>query len=286
MALIRYKSVSRAAAELGISQPGLSKIIQALEVHFETELFHRLGRRLVINHQGTLLIGRAERHLESWRSLKASLLPDADGLHGLLVLGATSSIANNVLPNIIARFGQRNPKLTIRLIAGNYKTTLQNLLDHDIDLGLVASDCYAAGVESTFWRQDQLQIFCSIQHPLASYPPQSVSDFVHYEWYGREQGSSTRMLFEKALRDSGVVPKVRIELSSNEAVIKAVIAGRGLACLSSSALIDYLANKTIVCLPCPWLLLKRPWNIVHLHQRISSPAITQFRDQILSIHET
>lgn len=283
VALVRYQSVTRTARELGVSQPLVTKAIQALERRLQCELFHRLGRRLVLSPSGAALFPRAEQIVDHVRALGNELPGAVPGLQGTLRLGVTSTIANTLLPVLVVEFAKQHPRVKVQVEVANYRSTLLSLQEHRIDLGLVAADCQEDSMEVLHWMWDSLEIFCAPGHPLAA-RPWHLADLQAMDWVVREPGSGTRTLFDQSLQKLKVAPQIRLELGSNEAVLGAVLAGAGIGFLSSLLLQPHLEAGRIKILRPPGFPVTRPFQLVGLQSRITSQLLSAFQDFLRNLN--
>lgn len=156
IAAAKSLSFTRCAEQLYISQPAVSKHIGELESRYKAQLFERHGSRLVLTDAGRTLLAYAERITDEYRKLQYEMSLKTDREGGRLRLGASSTIAQYLLPRVLARFTVRFPDVRVSLISGNSQQIEQALARHDIDLGLVESASHHQGLHYMKFVPDEL----------------------------------------------------------------------------------------------------------------------------------
>src|SRR5262249_27547605 len=155
------------------------------------------------------------------------LMTDAEQANpvGHLLIGASSTIGNYVLPQIISKFIQNFPRSQLSLQVSNTEQVIRQIVNFEIDIGFIEGNCYAEELLVTPWRQDKLIIIAAPQHALSQKPKLTSHDLKTARWILREKGSGTREQFEVAMK-AQVVPF--LELSHTEAIKKSVETGVGI----------------------------------------------------------
>lgn len=136
---------TKCAEQLYISQPAVSKHIGELESRYKVQLFERSGSRLALTEAGRVMLEHAERIADGYRRLQYEMDLFTDRLGGELKVGASTTIAQYVLPQVLARFTARFPEVKVSLVSGNSEQVEAALARHDTDLGLVESSARHPG---------------------------------------------------------------------------------------------------------------------------------------------
>lgn len=136
---------TKCAEQLFISQPAVSKHIGELESRYKVQLFERSGSRLALTEAGRVMLEHAERIADGYRRLQYEMDLFTDRLGGELKVGASTTIAQYVLPQVLARFTARFPDVKVSLASGNSEQVEAALARHDTDLGLVESSARHPG---------------------------------------------------------------------------------------------------------------------------------------------
>lgn len=280
LAAARHENLSKAAESLSLSQSAASGALKELEQQFNLQLFDRVGKRLRLNDFGRLLQPRAEELLERARELEALL--GGRVVSGLIKLGATLSIGNYLAVPLIARYMEENPGSRVLLEVGNTATITEKVLRYELDMGLIEGELNHPDLDIRPWRDDELVVFCSPDHPLASRKQLSEADLLASQWILREQGSGTRQAFDRAMHD--LLPRLNIvlELQHTEAIKRAVEGGLGLGCLSRVTLEDAFASGRLLPLSLPQRDFRRRFYLVLHRQKYQSAAMAQWLDLLWS----
>lgn len=156
IAAARTLSFTRAAEQLYISQPAVSKHIGELEARYRTSLFVRRGSRLVLTDAGRTMLAAAERLAEDYRRLEYEMSLCSSHAEGELRLGASTTVAQYLLPPILAHFTARYPGVRVSVFSGNSGQVEEALAGQAIDLGMVESVSRRQGLHYTLFRPDEL----------------------------------------------------------------------------------------------------------------------------------
>ncbi len=279
-AVAAHGSVRRAAEQLHLTQPALSMALADLERQLDTRLFDRERGRLHLSMRGRELLPLAQEILERMQDLERRAGNIADTLGGELRLGASNTVGNYLVNELLGDFVAAYPEVAVQLRVANTNTIVDDVLSHALDLGCVEGPVCHPQLEILAWREDTLVVCARPDHPLAHRKRLRAKDFADTGWIVRESGSATRTQFERTL---AALPDVRVvlELGQVEAIKQAVGAGLGLALLPRVALDDALAAKRLVRLPTPFLDLRRQLSLVIHRKRYRGPVMQAFLTQVL-----
>lgn len=249
-----------ASQALFLTQSACSMALSNFESQLGCRLFERRGKKLLLNEVGRAVHRYSQGIIRQAEELEY-LTSEQSGNEqiGELVVSASSTIGNYVLPKVILEFMNRYPKIKIHLKVVNTAKVVEHLKQGESDLGFVEGSCTANELEVLPWLKDQLVIVASNHHPLAGSKKMPLSSLYKACWVMREQGSGTREKFEAAL-DKPITPF--LELGHTEAIKQAILTGSGVACLSKAAVVDMLQLQMLVELKCPSLQLEREFNLV------------------------
>lgn len=274
VAISRTESVSRAAEELALSQSATSTALSELERQFDLQLFDRVGKSLRINETGRQLLPRAVELLDRAHEIEALLQGHAG--FGYMKIGATLTVGNYLATLLVARFLQEHPESRIQLQVHNTSTIVQQILHHELDLGLIEGETHHPDIEVQPWIADELVVFSAPGHRLAKTGNVSISDLIQEPWILREKGSGTRETFDRALRDQYSKLNIRLELEHTEAIKRAVESGLGIGCISRLALKDAFRRGSLVPLVTPELDLGRYFYFLWHKQKYQTAGMREF----------
>ncbi len=274
LAVAGHENVSRAAEELALSQSAASTALKELEQRFDLALFDRVGKRLQLNEAGQLFRPRAAALLAQAREAENYLLRHSEV--GELKVGATLTIGNYLAINTMARFMQRHPGARLELTVENTAAVARRVRNFDLDIGLVEGEIQEPDLEVSYWRDDDLCLFCAPEHPWAGRRKLSDKDLIQADWIVREKGSGTRQAFDRAM--TGILPelKIKLALQHTEGIKRAVEAGLGIGCLSRLTLKEAFARGSLLPLAAPQRNWTRQFYFIIHKQKYHSLGIQEW----------
>ncbi len=276
VAISRTDSVSRAAEALSLSQSATSTALSEFERQFDLQLFDRVGKSLRINEAGQQLLPRAVELLDRAKEIE-NLMHGHAGF-GHLKIGATLTVGNYLATILVARFLQEHPESRIQLQVHNTSTIVQQIANHELDLGLIEGDCHHPDIEVQPWIADELVIFSAPNHPLAKQKKISLEQLLNETWILREKGSGTRATFDRAFQNHHAQLKIRLELEHTEAIKRAVESGLGIGCISKLALKDAFRRGSLVPIATPNLEFGRFFYFLWHKQKYQTAGMREFLD--------
>jgi DNA-binding transcriptional LysR family regulator len=249
LATAHFQNISKAADSLAMSQSAASSALKELEQQFDILLFDRVGKRLQLNEQGRLIRSRTEALLEQAQELEQALLQHQEA--GPVKVGATLTIGNYLAVTILSDLLQEHPDAEVNLIVANTQNIMQQVLNYDIDIGMIEGEIQHAELDIIPWRTDDLCVFCSPNHPLANRKELTDIDLQKNSWVLRESGEGTRQGFDRAMYGILSQIPISVELQHTEAIKRAVSHGLGLGCLSRISVEDALKRGDLIELAVP-----------------------------------
>jgi len=236
-AVARQQHVTRGAKSLHLAQSAASAAIANLEAHFDTKLFDRVGRSIVLTEAGRLLLAEATAVLARAESAEQAMMELSGLRRGALLVQASQTIAGYWLPRHLLAFRRAYPDIDVRLSIANTAQVAFAVREGIADLGFVEGDIEDPKIVAESIAKDSLVLVVGHGHPWISRKQVVTADLVNSEWVLREKGSGTRSMFEAALNKAGLSTaalRVTMELPSNDAVRAAVEAGMGATVISAS----------------------------------------------------
>jgi LysR family transcriptional regulator, transcriptional activator of the cysJI operon len=247
--LVEVNNFTKASEILHISQPSVSLHIKNLEQEFQTTLFIRSPKSVQITPTGEILYKRAKQMMAIAEAAKEDILTYHQEIQGTLVIGASFTIGEYILPPIIASLQQKFPQLELQVIIGNTKEIIQYTKLLQVDIGLIEGQADDHELLIKPFMQDELFIVSASNHPLAKESIITVEDLQQQNWVAREEGSGTRYYLDHLFRANGLQVSSLLTISSNQGVKESVIQGLGLSLLSASVIERELKNGDIKILP-------------------------------------
>lgn len=254
-------SVRAAAERLYLTQPAASMALAELERHLDAPLFARSHGRLHLNERGRDLLPMAREVIERLEEMRRRATDAPHQLRGSLRLGASNTVGNYLVGELLGGFAQAHPQVSVRLEVDNTHGIVAAIREHRLDIGCVEGMVMQPDIEVHPWRTDSLVVCARPDHPLALHRHLEATDFAAAHWIMREPGSATRALCERALASLPPGETV-LELGQIEAIKQAVIAGLGLAFLPEVAVGDAVAAGRLKVLDTPFLDMHRRLSLV------------------------
>lgn len=197
-------SFTKASQELFVSQPAITKHIQELEATYQTRLFDRQGSKISLTESGRLLLEHCERILEDYKRLEYEMHLLHNEYIGELKLGASTTIAQYVLPPLLGSFIGKFPQVNLSLLNGNSREIEAALQEHRIDLGLVEGVFRLPNLKYTTFLEDELVAVVHSKSRLQLPEEITPQDLPAIPLVLRERGSGTLDVIERSLQKHGV----------------------------------------------------------------------------------
>ena len=277
-AVAKHLSFTKAADALFMTQPAVTFQIRQLEEQFNTRLFDRTHGRITLTPAGQMALDYAERILGLSAELD-TLLKEASGqLGGPLLIGASTTIAEFLLPQILGEFKVRAPGTVPRLFVANSEAVQARIVERTLDLGFIEGDSHLPSLVTDVCCDDELQVVCTPGHPLAKLKSATPKSLTEHAYISREPGSGTREVIDHYLQNAGVAPdsmQVVMELGSPEAVKGLVATGLGFAIMSRATVVKETQLGQLVQIPLA-PRLHRQLSVVYPKERFHSRLVSEF----------
>ena len=273
-------SFTRAARELHLTQPAVSQQMKLLEADVGLPLFDQIGRKVQLTSAGTELLRYANQMLDLVRETGEALAALKGLKRGVLKLGAVST-AKYFAPSLLAAFTPDYPEVRIKFSVGTREEVIKQMAANDIDLVIMGRPPRELDTIAEPFAQHPLVIIAAPDHPLARKRRIQLKELAAENFLIREDGSGTRASLEHVFREHGVTYRASMEMSSNETIKQAVMAGLGVSFISMHTLGLELKARKLVTLDVAGLPLVRDWYVIHLRDKRLSPIAAAFRTFLL-----
>lgn len=253
-------SFTKAAADLFITQPAVTKHIQELEQHYKVQLFERQGNQIKLTKQGRVMLQYAEQLLTIYRKMEFDLNSFSDSHKGILQLGASTTISQYVIPSALAEFHRKYKDVNIKLLNGNTEQIEQALLNNDIDLGIIEGKSKNKGIKYTAYLKDEIVLVSNINNPLTKQSSVTIEELKNIRLLVREAGSGTLDVLAHALKPFGLnfsQLTIEMELGSTEAIKTYLRNSNCMAFLSVHSVFTELTNKVFGIVDIEGLTIER-----------------------------
>ncbi len=276
-----HLSFARTSEQLHLTQAGVSLQIKQLEEMAGFALFERRGRKVALTEAGEVLLRYGQRILDALKDADAALSA-LKGLTGGRIRVGVVSTAKYFAPALLARFQARYPGVRVSLSVNNREVIVRELERDEIDVAIMGQPPPRLPTESAAIADHPLVIIAAPEHPLAGARRIQLEALADQTFLVREQGSGTRSSMERFFAGRGFTPSIGNEMSSNETIKQAVMAGMGLALISRHTIGLELATRRLAVLDVVGLPLMRRWYVVRRAGRFASPATMAFVDFVVA----
>lgn len=258
-------SFSQAAATLFISQPAVTRHIKALEQHYHTSLFERKGNKIYLTAAGIKVYDGLKNIAQEYNDLEFEVSRLNADMSGSLTLGASSTLAQYVIPQLLASFHKRYPKIALSLLNGNSQDMERLLLDHKVDVALVENETSRLGFSYQSFLPDELLVLTGSESLYAKRKLLKKEDLLSIPLVMREKGSGTLEVIQEAFKRHGLdfeKANTVIHLGSTESIKNFLLAFDGLGIISEKAVRTELYMKTLTPLRVSDFVIPRTFRIV------------------------
>jgi DNA-binding transcriptional LysR family regulator len=268
-------SFTKAAAELFITQPAVTKHIHELEDQYKAKLFERKGNHIALTNAGELLLHHAEKVFELYRNIEFDINALNKRKEGLLRLGASTTIAQYIVAPLLARFRNKFPDVQLSLVTGNTEQVEKYLLSKEIEMGIIEG--YSKNPEISYheFLKDEIVLVCSSKHPLANRNSLKADELKDIRFVMREQGSGTLEVIDHALKNAGINHselKVEIRLGNTESIKSYLLNAPCMAFLSVHAIVDEVKRGELKIIDIANLSIERSFYLINLQGKITGLA--------------
>ncbi|OGA17986.1 MAG: transcriptional regulator [Betaproteobacteria bacterium RIFCSPLOWO2_02_FULL_66_14] len=275
-AVARLGSFSRAAAELHLTQPAVSMQLRQLEQEIGLPLVEQMGRRLDVTPAGREIVDCARAVAARLREAEEAIA-ELQGRGGGELAISTVSTAKYHVPMLLAEFRRRHPNVQVRLSVSNREAVVRDLAENTIDLAIMGTPPRRLDTTAVAFAKHPIAIIAAPGHPLARRKRVALARLGGETFLIRERGSGTRSAMERFFSARRFRPRETIEMSSNETIKQAVMAGMGVRFLSLHTVALELQAKRLFVLHVDGTPVMRAWHVIHRERKRLSPVAQAFK---------
>ena len=267
-------SFRKAGEVLHLSQPAVSQHIRALEEEAGVRLFDRArgeghGSQISLTEAGRVLLGYANTAAETMVEAQRALAALNDEAVGKLRLGASTTVAQYVLPRILGAFLRQYPQVKLSLVSGNTERIVDAVAEERVELGIIEGPAMRRDVKTKRMVRDEMVLIVSPNHAWAARKGAAIApkELVEVQLLLRERGSGSRRVVERAFKKVGLPLRslrVAMELDSTEAIISGVEAELGAGFVSRRAVWKVLRLGSVKVVAVEGLEILRDFSFVRL----------------------
>jgi len=280
LSVAKNLSFTKASNELYITQPAITKHIQALEKEYGLPLFNRKGSKIYLTLAGKELYDYSKQVYKLHKNLEDKLNNFRKEKIGELKLGASTTIAQYVLPRILAEFKKNYPTIKTSLLSGNSEQIAKALINEEIDLGLVEGKIKNPEIKYEIFLNDELVLVSSNKNKSVTSSVINLEQFKKLPLVLRERGSGTLEVFEYALKNKKIKLSelnIVMYLGSTEAIKHYVENSDSFGFLSIRAIKKELENASLVTKKVKNLKVTRTFDFISLQGSTASDITLLFK---------
>lgn len=277
------ESITRAAQQLGMTQPATSLAMKELEEYYQTKLFERNGRGIRVTPAGQQFYTNAVRLLSLYNEMDQEM--KNWNTSGKLRIGSSISIGSCVMPQLISRFSKQYPDLEVYVKVDSSDVIAQNVLENRLDFALIEGSAHSDKLKSVVFLDDELIPICNRFHPLAGADDVELEELKGERFLMREPNSGTRQLADSNFALKGFHIEPLWESTSTAALINAVTAGLGISILPKRMLEKQLRMHQVFCFSIKGLDLKRHYSLIYHENKFISPTMQYFFDMTMQLRD-
>jgi DNA-binding transcriptional LysR family regulator len=270
-------SFTKAAETLHMTQPAVTFQVRQLEEHFNTRLFDRTHNRISLTDAGKRVFEYSDRIFELYNEMESAVREMTGDVSGVLMIGASTTIAEYMLPALLGDFKKKYPDVNVQLKVSNSDGIVHMVENNVIDLGVVESPVMNKNLVVEVCRVDKLVAVVAPEHPLSGRESVTIQELLDFPYICREEGSGTREVIAEYMTEQGIANgqvHLTMELGSPESIKGAVEAGMGVSIISSATVQKELKLGTLVSLRLK-PSLERPFSFVHQKQKFRHRAMDE-----------
>lgn len=256
---------TKAANELHITQPAVTKHIKEIELNLNIKLFERNGTKIKLTKAGEILLKYTEEIFSVYQNMEFEIGQLQEKQKGTLRLGASTTIAQYVLPPILAEFRKRFPEIQLSLVIQNSEKIEELLSNHKIDVGLIEAKIKNRTFHYFPFIKDEIVLVSRQNHPISSKISIKIDDLKDLSLVFREPGSGTLETIDLALKAKNIrlnELNTEIQLGSTESIKSYLLHSDALAFLSIQSIIQELKNNTLTVIDVRNLLIERDFSFI------------------------
>ena len=277
---------TKAATELYISQPAVSKHIQELEETYKTKLFERNGSKIALTPAGEILVKHTKNIFEIYREIDFDMSSFISERQGLLRLGSSTTISQYIISPVLARFHQKQQEIKVNLLNGNTEQIENALINKEIEIGIVEGQSKNQSIKYIPFLKDELVLVCNSKNPFITENEISLDELKTMKFITRERGSGTLEVIEYALKQVGLKIsdlQIEMQLGSTESIKSYLLNSDCFAFMSIHAVDKELKNNELMVIDVEQLSIERYFYIITLQGK-SDPLSELFIQNISSYY--
>ena len=274
--LVENQSFSRAAKLNGVTQSAVSQQLRAMEKNLNVLIVDRSQKQFRLTREGHKLYESAKDILHRYEKLLSELQEMKKIISGTIHISTITSIGLHQLPSFIKTFMHKYPTVNVRVEYRRSNLVYEDILHNSVDLGLVAFPTRMRQLELIPFREDQLVLICSPEHPLASQQKVTINDLGGQKLVAFEADIPTRKAIDQIFKEFRVELEPVMEFDNIETVKRAVEINAGIAIVPAATVVQEVKQHLLKTVEFEERTFKRPLSIIYRKGRVLTPAMKKF----------
>lgn len=279
ISLARTQRVVETAKEYKMSQSAVSMSIRELEKELSELMFDRIGKKLILNDRGHLLLERCKDHIEGLKEIYADF--NASQLKGELRITASVTIADYLMPHLLNNYLKSYEGLHIKLKNANTTDVIKQVKNGECDLGFIEGECLDNAIECHVLMQDEL-VVVSRNRELEVAGPLFIDQLLGKKWIFREEGSGTRSVFLNAIAPFDKEINIFMEFENIEAIKNFLLSDDAyVSALPRICVANELREGKLFEVKIKNMVFQRDFSLIKRRGRVESALLKHFKDFVL-----
>lgn len=276
-----HLNMTKVAKSLYISQPSVSQAIGEIEDELGVKLFDRIGRKILLTHEGESYLNYTRRILNLYDEASETMKKMSNSELGKINIGASTTIGIYILPDIIRNFAEKNNNIEISLIIKNTENIEKLILENKVDFAFIEGDIHSEEINYKKVWEDEIVFITPKTEEWEKIKILSRDTLMKENFIMREEGSGTREIVQNYLTRNDINYKIYMELGSGEAIKKTVEAGLGIGCISKLCIKDEIFNDKLLVKRFEAGNIKRDLSLIYHKDKFISRNMEVFIEEIL-----
>lgn len=282
--ICELKSITKAAESMHLTQPAASIQLKNFQDQFDLPLTEVIGRKLYVTPFGEEIYRAATRILNETRKMEQAAHAFGGNLTGKIKISVVST-GKYVMPYFLSDFIANHPSIELSMDVTNKASVVASIEKNTVDFSLVSVMPSTTLVDKIELMPNKLYLVGGkrAEQVTKPRPPSYIADLALIY---REAGSGTRQTMERFMEEHGIRPKKMLELTSNEAVKQAVIAGLGYSIMPIIGIRNELERGDLRIIPIKGMPIASSWNLIWLKEKQFLPPAAKFLEYLQNEKET
>lgn len=276
--VVQLKSITKASEELHMTQPAVSIQLKNFQDQFEIPLTEVVGRKLYVTDFGMEVYKMSERVINEVHAINYKTMAYKGHLTGRLILSVVST-GKYVMPYFLSDFIKKNKGVDLIMDVTNKSRVVNSLQNNEVDFALVSVLPEGLKVNDEILLENELYLIGNSNDKRQT-KPITKSEISEMPLIFREEGSGTRFVMEQYFKKHNIHVRKKMELTTNEAVKQAVIAGLGNSVMPLIGVRNELSNGDLKIIPAIGFPIKSKWHLIWLKEKKLSPVSEAYIDYI------